>query len=351
MDAKIELSVVIPTLNEEENLEEILFSLALQEDVDMEIIVADGGSEDSTCRIARESNLRLSLIRGEAGRARQLNAGGRAAAGEYVLFLHADSRFKDRTALRTAVDALGKRSAADSGRLFAGHFVLSFRGHQLNRRFGYSYLESKARLDRKGCSHGDQGILMPGKLFRSCGGFDENCQLLAETRLADRLRSNGQWLLLPAEITTSARRFEKEGLKERQILNAVIMILGAVGREDLLDLPGLYSPRSTDAKLHLQPFFRMIAQRLSALEENERAVFWERVGEYICENAWQIPFGAEVMLACRSAGPGDEKRYRLLAMYDRHLHRLIVARSSARLAAFACRLSLKFAARFQIVSW
>lgn len=344
MSIKIELSIVIPTLNEQGNIKEILSCLALQKEVVMEIIISDGGSIDSTCDIAEESGLRISVIKGEPGRALQLNVGAAAAKGEFILFLHADSRFDDDLVLRRSLDALCKAASESRGRLHAGHFAIKFGRNSDSCAFAFRYLEHKARVGRKGCSHGDQGMLIPAELFKEYGEFDRRSQILAETRFADRLIENGQWLLLPYEITTSTRRFEKEGMKERQTLNAVIMALGAAGQDDIIDLPGLYMPQNRSTKLQLQPLFRKIEQKISFLEEKSRANFWEKIGGYICENAWQIPFGVDVMLASRAANPANKGGYRLLEMHDRYLKRLIDNRISARLAAYAGNLWLKYMA-------
>ena len=402
MDLRPEVSIVIPTLNEEESLKGVLSSMASQKDVAMEIIVSDGGSSDNTLETARSSGLRIRIVCWKAGRAGQLNAGAAASNGEYLLFLHADSLFNDRMALRSSVDALRTAAREKQGRAHAGHFALRFRREpknpssckkhlkhrateQLSKNkedfmlkpekfphpfgyigycckclisqllscsvfhelpflgsFGYRYLESKARLNRKGCSHGDQGILLPADLFRRYGGFDEGCQILAETRFADRLRENGRWMLLPAEISSSARRFEKEGMRVRQTLNAVIMALGAAGQEELIEMTGLYLPNEKSGKLQLHPVFRKIEQEISSLERKERTDFWEKVGGYICENAWQVPFALDVLLTCRAEDPESGRNYPLLGIHDRHLKRLIGNRMSVRLAACAGRLWARY---------
>lgn len=344
MSSRPELSIVIPTLNEEENLKEVLASIALQKGVVVEIIVADGGSADSTLKVAEESGQRLLLVRGKTGRASQLNAGAAASSGDYILFIHADSLFNDQMTLRRSIDALCTAALEDNGRVHAGHFALRFRKKTGTSSFGYRYLECKARLNRKGCAHGDQGILLPTELFRRYGGFEEGCQILSETRLADRLRENSQWMLLPAEISSSARRFEKEGMRERQILNAVIMALGAVGREEILGLTGLYLPQESCRKIQLQSLFRKIEQKISSFEKQELAEFWEKIGGYTCENAWQIPFGIDVMLALRAGVSQNEANYRLLGIHDRYLQPMIANGITQRLAACACRLWLKYMA-------
>jgi glycosyltransferase involved in cell wall biosynthesis len=332
MTPKPELSIVIPTLNEAAALPEALASIVRQRDIAMEVVIADGGSTDGTCSLAAAAALPAKIVPGRPGRCRQLNAGVAAASGEFILCLHADSILPDSMAFRMSVDFLRD---AGKDRPMAGHFRISFRRSSSVPSLGFRYYERKALLDRRGCSHGDQGILIPAELLRRNGGFDESCPLLAETRFADRLRESGSWLLLPAEISSSARRFEREGLKERQTLNAVIMALAECGREDILAaIPTLYRLHGETGKLRLRETFRKITALTGALPVAERAGFWERVGHYACSNAWQVPFFGDVLLNscyCR----GDDTP--LLNLYDRHLQRLCTFRPAARLAALAAR--------------
>jgi hypothetical protein len=90
------------------------------------------------------------------------------------------------------------------------------------------------------------------------GGFDETLELLEDNRFAEAVRKEGGWLLLPAEIVTSARRFETEGLAERQTLNALLMNFAAIGWDaffrlapDPLSQPGAHRPAAADAVLSL----------------------------------------------------------------------------------------------------
>src|ERR1700674_5517741 len=87
---------------------------------------------------------------------------------------------------------------------------------------GISPSASTGRHGRRECTHGDQGFLLRRGFFNAVGPFEESLPMLAETRFAEAVRNRGEWLLLPAEIQTSARRFEIEGLRERQTLNAII---------------------------------------------------------------------------------------------------------------------------------
>ena len=93
----VELSIIIPVLNEAGILPELVRNLAEQKDVVAEIIICDGGSSDGTVELARqlagETAIPVRTLSSPPGRAIQMNEGAHAAAGETLLFLHADSRF------------------------------------------------------------------------------------------------------------------------------------------------------------------------------------------------------------------------------------------------------------------
>jgi len=338
MKPEIELSIVIPTLNEEQSILLTLENLSVQKDVRMEVIISDGGSVDKTCAEAMKSGLDVSTLTGGKGRATQLNAGATRVKGELILFLHADCSFRDDYALRKGIEALRTRQLESDGKPFAGHFRLKFDRTINTPSLAYSFLESKARIDREGCSHGDQGILISAGHFKQTGGFDESSRILAETRFADRLRRNGEWILLPAEIITSARRFEKEGLKERQALNAVIMALGAAGREEFLtEIPDLYRNDCQGSRVNIKGLFARITAMTTSLSENEQSEFWENIGIYIGKNAWQLALFLDEIkrFFCMSAGERFDSRF--LAHYERYLEKTFCGRFSTMLAATACR--------------
>ena len=338
MRPKIELSIVIPTLNEEDSIPGTLESLSAQKDLHLEVIISDGGSVDNTCAEAMKSRLAISTISGRKGRATQLNAGATRVKGEFILFLHADCSFSDDYALRKGIEALRARRLESDGKPCAGHFCLNFKRSTNKPSLAYSFFESKARIDREGCAHGDQGILISAGHFKQTGGFDEKSRILAETRFADRLRCNGEWLLLPEEIITSARRFENEGLKERQTLNAVIMALGAAGREDFLArIPGLYRNGCQGSRADIKGLLARIIEMPASLSENEQAEFWENIGIYIGKNAWQLALFLDEIKRFLGKSTGKNYDNSFLAHYERYLEKIFCSRFSAMLAATACR--------------
>ncbi|NJD89904.1 MAG: glycosyltransferase [Geobacter sp.] len=326
-----ELSIVIPVLNEAVELPAALQSLVMQKGVDFEVIIVDGGSIDSTLDCLSEIPLPISIVKSTRGRGTQLNCGAAAARGKFMLFLHADSRFTGADALRKSIDLLRLRGDA------AGHFQIRFRDYADEDAAGIAWLERKAAVDRAGCAHGDQGLLVGARLFRESGGFDESCQIMAETRFADRMRQDGCWLLLPAEISSSARRFNSEGFRERMTLNMLIMALAHADAEDILArLSEVYSSHDNSTRLDLLPIYRRIKVLLESKGVAAQAAFWLKIGRYVCANAWQVALWLD--WKCGSRGW-------LLGAYDSYLYGFCQKEVIVRLAAGASRIWLLSVAR------
>ncbi|HVZ40521.1 MAG TPA: TIGR04283 family arsenosugar biosynthesis glycosyltransferase [Candidatus Kapabacteria bacterium] len=207
-----DLSVVIPTLNEATAIEACIGSLR---SIACQIIVADGGSADATAAIAR--SLGAAVVNAPAGRGSQLAAGAEAAAGGWILFLHADTRLtaSARTALAEAVRTPG---------FSVGTFRLRFDRQRLLYRL-YARL---TRFDSLWTSFGDQGILIRRDLYTRIGGFDR-WPLLEDVALLRRVRHIATIHSLPGEVVTSARRFERRGVIRQQLLNGVVLLRYLLG--------------------------------------------------------------------------------------------------------------------------
>jgi rSAM/selenodomain-associated transferase 2 len=322
-----ELSVIVPLYNESGTVETLFRTLAEQLEVRFELIVCDGGSTDASVTtvrsLAASAPFPVTLAACEKGRGLQLNAGAAASRGATLLFLHADSLFADRHALRNGLDALAAAISASGNDRLAGHFTLRFARSSATPSWGYHFYECKARLHRSGCIHGDQGLLLRRTFFNAVGPFDASLPILEDTRLAETISRKGKWLLLPAEILTSARRFELEGMAERQTLNAIIFNFAAIGRDDFLrEIPQLYDCQDRSRSLRLAPFFRRFRQLIRALPRRERLGLWYSTGAYVRDNAWQLAFALDARRSFRRGTPPIEGSAAFLACYDRYLDRL-----------------------------
>ena len=112
---------------------------------------------------------------------------------------------------------------------------------------------------------------------------------MEDTCFADQLRAHGRWLLLDSTIKTSARRFQAEGLKPRQTLNALLMNFLAIGWDDFLrTAPNIYRQQAATRSLRLKPFLSEISGQLSGFSWRRRSALWLATGRYVRANAWQI---------------------------------------------------------------
>jgi rSAM/selenodomain-associated transferase 2 len=193
------LSVVVPALDEAANLARLLPDLR-RAWPDTEIIVADGGSRDGTPDVVR-GQAGVRLLEGARGRARQMNAGARQAGGDVLLFLHADTRLPDGAPGAIAA------ALADPA-VVGGRFDVRFDSRR--RVLGMVAWFMNARSRATSICTGDQAIFVRRAAFEAVGGYPD-IPLMEDIELCRRLRARGRLAALRARVTTSARKWEREG--------------------------------------------------------------------------------------------------------------------------------------------
>jgi rSAM/selenodomain-associated transferase 2 len=191
----IGVSVVIPALNEEEEVEKTLASVGR----DAEAIVVDGGSTDRTVERARRSG--ATVVSSAAGRARQMNTGAATARGDVLLFLHADTRLPGGW-IGAVREAIGEGAVS-------GRFDVTLRGRSALLPVVAGGMNLRSRLT--GIATGDQAIFVRRDVFESLGGF-ESIPLMEDVELTRRLRRQGPRAPLRLRVDTSGRRWEKHGV-------------------------------------------------------------------------------------------------------------------------------------------
>jgi rSAM/selenodomain-associated transferase 2 len=305
------LSIIIPTLDEEQHLPALLSDLNTQQDISLEIIVGDGGSTDATRSVSLAADAQF--VTAGRGRGRQMNAAAQRATGSYLLFLHADSRLEDPLLLARAVEALMRADCGDCR--IAGHFPLRFLRSTDQHAMAYRYAEEKTAFNRPNTTNGDQGLLLSADFFRELGGFDERMPFLEDQRIAEKIRAAGRWMTLPGSLKTSARRFEREGFHRRYILMSMIMGFHTVGVEEFfVRAPEVYQVQRDTGQLLLTPFFTLVWRMMCrewGIWKSMRIFY--RLGNYTRRNSWQMFYFLDVWL--RSLlGTG---RYPCLRFHDR----------------------------------
>jgi rSAM/selenodomain-associated transferase 2 len=213
------LSIIIPTLNSNLSLGRTLDAIAAAKSkIACEVIVADGGSIDET---------RFTATKGEAiflefqrGRGRQLADGAAAAAGDWLLFLHADTRLGAGWA--PAVEAF---IADPENRLRAGYFRFALDDEATAARLLEYAVAGRSRL--LGLPYGDQGLLIGRGFYESLGGF-KRIPLMEDV---DMVRRIGRRHLQALDVValTSAERYRRDGYLRRPLRNLFCLGLYSVG--------------------------------------------------------------------------------------------------------------------------
>lgn len=194
------LSIIIPTLNEAAHIAATLENLQPLRRRGVEVIVADGGSTDTTVTLARNAADRL--IAAERGRARQMNAGAAVAQGEILCFLHADTRLPENA------DGLIIDGLARSRRSW-GRFDVNIAGHHQMLKVIASMMNWRSRLT--GIATGDQALFITRSLFEAAGHFPD-IPLMEDIALSRQLKVYSRPLCIAHRLTTSGRRWEQQGL-------------------------------------------------------------------------------------------------------------------------------------------
>jgi len=213
------LSVVIPTLNAGSKLEETL--RALRSDLSgrvYEVIVADGGSRDHTFAVAAEYE--GEIVSAQRGRGQQLAAGAKAAKGDWLLFVHADTRLSAGW-LREAESFM----AAAKSEACAGVFRLSLDDGGRAARVLEAIAAWRARV--LGLPYGDQGLLISRGFYEALGGY-RPLALMEDVDLARRI-GRQSFHHFDTPVLTSAERYRRAGYVLRSARNLFCLALYFVG--------------------------------------------------------------------------------------------------------------------------
>ena len=199
------LSAVIPTLDEAVHISRTLEALSPLRRQGLEIVVADGGSNDGTPEIAHP--LADAVVKCPVGRARQMNAGASWSRGEVIWFLHADTS-PPENALQHIQRAV--QDGADWG-----WFDIRLSGYDPALRVIERCMNVRARLS--GVATGDQGLFVRRSVFRAIGGFPD-IALMEDVAISKRLRSSALRKIISAPLITSSRRWERDGVLRTVLL-------------------------------------------------------------------------------------------------------------------------------------
>ncbi len=196
----VQLSIVMPVLNEAANLPATFQALAAYTARGTQLIVADGGSTDGTVALAQRAG--ATVVPAPRGRALQMNAGAQQASGEVLLFLHAD------TSLPADADQLMAEALAMHSAVW-GRFDVHISGDSKMLPVVAALMNQRSRWT--GIATGDQALFMTRAAFDAVGGFPAQ-PLMEDIEISKRLRQLSRPACLPAKVVTSGRRWETRGV-------------------------------------------------------------------------------------------------------------------------------------------
>jgi rSAM/selenodomain-associated transferase 2 len=199
-DDDVQISVIIPTLNEAGCIQSTLESLQSLRRRGHEIILADGGSSDGTCALAQP--LVDQVLESAPGRSEQMRAGATAAHGHILWFLHADSHIPPHadTIILEALD----RENTDWGR-----FDITFADtHPLLKCVAWS-MNQRSHLT--GIATGDQGIFVSRPMYDRVGGLPP-IPLMEDIAFSRALKRHSHPCRITQPLGASPRRWRTHGI-------------------------------------------------------------------------------------------------------------------------------------------
>lgn len=209
------ISIIIPVLNEEKNIEKLLQNIqGLQGE--KEIIVVDGNSEDKTVSIASKY---AKVVISEKGRSNQMNAGAKEANGDILWFVHSDSIMNKSSV------ALIEKSIKE-GNIGGGFSIYFYDFNSLFMR--YISLTSNIRAKYFKIFYGDQGIFVRKDIFEKVSGYPK-IDIMEDIEISLKLKIKGKMKLLKCFMGTSGRRFKNGGQIKTHLLMHKIRFLYIFG--------------------------------------------------------------------------------------------------------------------------
>ena len=213
----IEISIIIPTFNEEETICQCLETVI---DIPgIEVVVADGGSTDRTVEIV-EQHRDVKVVTSVTGRSIQMNKGAESSGGEILLFLHADC-------VLPREEILNIRNVFEGSSFVGGAFKIRL----LSDKFRYRIIEKginfRSRIFK--LPYGDQGLFVKRSVFEQLGGFMEmpNCE---DLDFICRLKKQGEIIILDERISSSIRRWKNHGILQTSLRNQFLLASYVLGR-------------------------------------------------------------------------------------------------------------------------
>lgn len=205
------ISVIIPVLNEADNLNTLLPYLKQHTHCSIEIIVVDAGSDDESSQVAFKNN--ATVISSQKGRAVQMNKGAKEAQSNLLYFLHADclppkTFSKDIIAhLETGYDLGCYRYNFDSPSK-----LLKFNAYMT--RFGGIM-----------CRGGDQSLFVTKQVFNQLNGYKEDYIVMEDYDFIQRAKKKYKFVIMDGAALVSARKYDSNSYLRVNLANLTVFLL------------------------------------------------------------------------------------------------------------------------------
>ncbi len=211
---RVPISVVIPALNEADNIAAAIRSCAGEVG---EVVVVDGGSVDATTVIAASEGAHV--ICAARGRAAQMNAGAATVSGDIVLFLHADTR------LPAGFDRVVHAAMQDAA-VVGGRFDIDLQPGSPLIWLTARLISLRSRLSR--IATGDQAIFVRRAVFDAIGGFPD-LPIMEDLAFSIELKRRGRIACLRQRVVSDSRRWRSDGVVRTILLMWTMRFLYFLG--------------------------------------------------------------------------------------------------------------------------
>lgn len=213
----MQVSIIIPTLNEARNIERLVRQLKdFGSDYVKEIIVVDGGSTDETVSIAQQAGA-IALVSPQKGRAAQMNYGVQQATGELFYFVHADT-FPPACYMKRVQKAVQEGYPI-------GCFWFEF---DSNRKI-FKFQNYMTRFDRMWCRGGDQSLFVTREVFEEFDGYKNDFIIMEEYDFMARVRTKYPFKIIPKAVKVSARKYETNSFLKVMLANTIVFSMFRFG--------------------------------------------------------------------------------------------------------------------------
>jgi glycosyltransferase involved in cell wall biosynthesis len=217
----VRMSVVIPALNEERHLSQLLSDIQRQSQRPDEVIVVDAGSCDATVRIAKQSS--AAVLHSEPPVARGRNLGGYSAKGDLIFFLDADTRLPETFFEDFVSEVEHRHLDLACPRYLPYDSTPTIRAIHAFWDMVLKVFESALPSGAGHC------IALRSKLFRESRGFDPSPKF-DDIELVRRLSKGRRFGYVGTSVFVSDRRYREEGFLRAFLLHLLMAPAFALGK-------------------------------------------------------------------------------------------------------------------------